>query len=77
VALEPGDVLFVPTDGFQEAHTPSNELFGLQRTLDFVKNRRGMAGSQIIEELRHEVCDFVGSRDIADDMSAIIVRRVE
>jgi DNA-binding NarL/FixJ family response regulator len=74
VALEPGDVLFVPTDGFQEAHTESNELFGLQRTLEFVNDRRDMAGAQIIEELRSEVCDFVGSRDIADDMSAIIVR---
>ena len=77
VVLEPGDVLFVPTDGFQEAHTATNELFGLQRTLDFVKDRRAIPGSQIIEELRHEVCDFVGSRDIADDMSAIIVRRLE
>jgi DNA-binding response OmpR family regulator len=74
VVLEPGDVLFVPTDGFQEAHTASNELFGLQRTLEFVKDRRDLPGSQTIEELRSEVCDFVGSRDIADDMSAIIVR---
>ena len=62
---------------FQEAHTATNELFGLKRTLDFVKERRDLAGSQIIEDLRSAVCDFVGSRDIADDMSAIIVRRLE
>jgi len=74
VALEPGDTLFVPTDGFQEAHTADNELFGLGRTLQFVKDRRNLPGAQIIEELRSEVCEFVGSRDIADDMSAIIVR---
>lgn len=74
VVLEPGDVLFVPTDGFQEAHTADNTLLGLDRTLQFVKDRREKPGAQIIEELRHEVCDFVGSRDIADDMSAIIVR---
>ena len=74
VAIEPGDVLFVPTDGFQEAHTPSNELYSLQRTLQFVQDRRHFPGMQIIEELRREVCSFVGSTDIADDMSAIIVR---
>ncbi|MGZ0170162.1 MAG: SpoIIE family protein phosphatase [Planctomycetales bacterium] len=74
VSLEPGDLLFVPTDGFQEAHTADNELFGLQRTLKFVEDRRDLAGAQIIEELRSEVCEFVGARDIADDMSAIIVR---
>lgn len=74
VVFEPGDVLFLPTDGFQEAHAVDNKLFGLQRTLEFVKARRDLPGSQIIEELRSEVCDFAGSRDIADDMSAIIVR---
>jgi DNA-binding response OmpR family regulator len=74
VAFEPGDILFVPTDGFQEAHTAENELFGLPRTLQFVRDRRELPGSQIIEELRAEVCKFVASRDIADDMSAIIVR---
>lgn len=74
VAFEPGDLLFVPTDGFQEAHTKDNELFSLNRTLQFVKDRRDEPGTQIIEELRNEVCEFVGTRDIADDMSAILVR---
>jgi phosphoserine phosphatase RsbU/P len=73
VVFEPGDMLFVPTDGFQEAHTVDNELFGLKRTLQFVKDRRDLPASKIIEELRAEVCKFVGVKDIADDMSAIIV----
>ena len=74
VPFEPGDLLFVPTDGFQEAHTEANELFGLDRTLRFVNDHRDLPGAQIIEKLRATVCEFVGSRDIADDMSAIIVR---
>ncbi|NQV23313.1 MAG: SpoIIE family protein phosphatase [Rhodopirellula sp.] len=74
VAFEPGDMLFVPTDGFQEAHTVDNELFSLSRTLQFAKDHRSLPGAQIIEELRTAVCEFVGSEDIADDMSAIIVR---
>ena len=67
---------FMQTDGSQEAHPPSSELFGLQRTLDFFKDRRAMAVSQISKEIWLEVCNFVGSRYIADDMAAIIVRRI-
>jgi serine phosphatase RsbU (regulator of sigma subunit) len=74
VALEPGDILFVPTDGFQEAHTKSNDLFGLDRMLSFIRSRSGQASDQIIEDLRTEVCEFTGRKEIADDMSAILVR---
>ena len=49
---------FMQTDGSQEAHPPSSELFGLQRTLDFFKDRRAMAGSQISKEIRLEVCNI-------------------
>ncbi|MDA0284284.1 MAG: PP2C family protein-serine/threonine phosphatase, partial [Planctomycetota bacterium] len=77
VALEPGDMLFVPTDGIQEAHTATNELFGLNRTLQFVQDHRDLPAKQIIDDLRTTVCEFVGKRDISDDMSAIIVRCLE
>jgi len=72
--LEPGDVLFIPTDGMQEAHTKSNELFGLDRPLDVVKNNRAKSSAKIIEMLRQAVCEHVGSENTPDDMSAIIVR---
>lgn len=75
--LAPGDILFIPTDGFQEAHTKSNELFSLERTLDLVKDNRRKSSAEIIELLRTAVCEHVGSESTPDDMSAIVVRCLE
>jgi len=74
VQLKRGDVLFIPTDGFQEAHTEPTELFGLKRTLDVIRTHRERPAAQIIRELYADVCRFVGSTDVPDDMSAIVVR---
>lgn len=75
--FEPGDILFIPTDGFQEAHGPDNKLFGLDRTLQFVQDRRNHSSVQIIDELRSEVCDWAGSKHLSDDMTAIVARCVQ
>lgn len=75
--LEPGDILFIPTDGFQEAHTKNHELFGLDRCLDLVRQHRDKPAAEIIELLRQAVCEHVGSDSTPDDMSAIIVRCLE
>lgn len=74
LTIAEGDILLMPTDGFQEAHTSTNELFGLDAVLEFVQKRKELPSAQIIEALRDEVCDFIGSRNVADDMSAVIVR---
>jgi len=75
--LEPGDILLIPTDGFQEAHTKTNDLFGLKRILKLVKENREKTSAEIIEELHKAVCEHVGSESTPDDMSAIIVRCLE
>jgi serine phosphatase RsbU (regulator of sigma subunit) len=72
--LEPGDVLFVPTDGFQEAHGPDNELYSLERMLRFISDRRDQPAMQILEALKEDVCEYVGAPQIPDDMTAIIAR---
>ena len=72
--IEPGDILFVPTDGFQEAHKLGNELYSLERTLQFIADRRDNPALEILEALKDDVCDFVGSPHVPDDMTAIIAR---
>jgi len=76
IELRPGDLFFVPTDGFQEAHTESNELYGLPRVLDFLHRHRDLPAARIIELLRDEVLAFSGSKvgQVKDDMSALLVR---
>ena len=75
--LEPGDILFVPTDGFQEAHGPDNVLYSLERVLQFISDRRDQPAVQILEELKEDVCTYVGAPDVPDDMTAIVIRCVD
>lgn len=73
-AMQPGDVLFIPTDGFQEAFGVDKKLFGIQRTLEVVRRNRHLSAAKIIEELRTEVCEFAQSQTHADDMTVVVVR---
>jgi len=74
MTLEAGDNLFVPTDGFQEAHGPGNELYSLERMLQFISDRRDQPATRILEALKDDVCEFVGSTHVPDDMTAIIAK---
>lgn len=77
IDLSPGDILFIPTDGFQEAHTKKHELFGLDRCLQLVRENATKPAAEIIRLLHLAVCEHVGSDSTPDDMSAIIVRCLE
>jgi CheY-like chemotaxis protein len=76
IELQPGDLLFVPTDGFQEAHTEASELYGLPRVLDFLHRHRDLPAARIIKLLRDEVLEFAGlkGQKVKDDMSALLAR---
>ncbi|MBI1311186.1 SpoIIE family protein phosphatase [bacterium] len=76
VELQPGDLFFVPTDGFQEAHTEANELYGLPRVLEFLHQQGDLPAARIIELLHGDVLEFAGvkGRRVKDDMSALLVR---
>lgn len=72
--IQAGDILFIPTDGFQEAHKSDNELYSLERTLQLITDRRDNSAQEILEALKDDVCEFVGSSHVPDDMTAIIAR---
>ena len=50
-SLEPGDQLFVYTDGFPEARLPNGELFGMERLIAFLE-REAAAERPVPETLR-------------------------
>lgn len=73
--LHPGDLLLVVTDGFQEAHTFQNDLFGVERVVETVARERTRPAREIVEVLYRAVCDFVGPYKQTDDMTAVVVKR--
>lgn len=75
VALEPGDVFAVLSDGYYEASLESGEQFGDKRVAEIIRARRGCTSQEILTAVHEAVEAFTGGAPPADDQTALIVRR--
>jgi PAS domain S-box-containing protein len=73
VRLEPGDLLFLLSDGIVEAPAGDGPLFGIGRALEVVRAHRHEPPGEIIATLMHQVREWSGSAQ-ADDMTAIVIK---
>jgi serine phosphatase RsbU (regulator of sigma subunit) len=73
VRLEPGDLLFLLSDGIVEAPAGDGPPFGIGRTLEVVRAHRHEPPGEIIAALMHQVREWSGSAQ-ADDMTAIVIK---
>jgi serine phosphatase RsbU (regulator of sigma subunit)/pSer/pThr/pTyr-binding forkhead associated (FHA) protein len=75
VALNPGDMLLMYTDGVPDAMDPAGELFGHPRLLALLE--AGAADATALgERILGEVRRFAGSQPQSDDMCVTILRRI-
>jgi PAS domain S-box-containing protein len=72
LVLEPGDLLFLYTDGVVGALAPDGALFGKDRALRLVSAHRDEKPDAIIQVLFDEVRAFCGQVP-TDDMTAIVI----
>ncbi len=68
--LQPGDRLFLYTDGVPEATNASQELFGTGRMIDAL-NRNSGSPKEILNGVREAVDDFVGDAEQFDDLTML------
>ena len=68
--MEPGDRLFLYTDGVPEATDANGELFGTERMIDAL-NRGGSKPEEILTEVRRNVDAFVGDAEQFDDLTML------
>ncbi len=69
IKLEPGDKLFLYTDGVPEATDQNNRMFGIQRMLDTLNKNTQADPKQVLENVRADVDEFVGGAEQFDDMT--------
>jgi PAS domain S-box-containing protein len=74
VALAPGDLVLLLTDGILEARSPEGVILGGQRTLDVVRANRGRSAAAIVEALLQAVQEHSGRRAARDDLTAIVIK---
>jgi serine phosphatase RsbU (regulator of sigma subunit) len=76
VALEPGDLFLLFTDGLSEAMNPGAELFGEGRLRRILEEGRALGSEELKERILEEVRHFVGEADPHDDMTLVVLKVV-
>lgn len=76
IAFAPGDMLIITTDGFFEASNPSGEQFGIEAVEDFVRQNHNLPPDEFINTLYREVERHVAGEEQADDLTALVIKRV-
>ena len=75
IHFDPGDMLFLVTDGFFEWANDRGQSFGIPRLEAFVREHHDLPTEQIIPTLYRQVRQHVGTTPQNDDVTAVVVRR--
>lgn len=74
IQLDPGDTVFLPTDGLDEAKSPEGNFLGKEKVLEIVRVNQNRTAGEIVEALRHVVCEFCGPERPSDDVTAVVIK---
>ncbi len=74
ITLQPGETLFLYTDGVTEAKNPEEELYGESRLLQAVKNVSGEEIAAMIHCIRAEVTHYANGAPQSDDITMVAVK---
>ena len=69
--LEPGDRVFVYTDGVPEATADDDEMFGTDRMLDALNTEPDAGPERLLKNVRDAVDDFVDGAEQFDDLTML------
>lgn len=75
VSLQPGDLLFLYTDGVTDARNVDGERFGDDRLLATLEAARTGSADDVVAAVRDAVDDFQATVEPADDVTIVAVRR--
>ena len=72
--LNPGDSLFVYTDGVAEATNANDELFGGERTIDALNVNPDANPEEVLSNVMHGIDAFVAGAEQFDDITMLCVK---
>ena len=76
VKLERGDTVLLLTDGIDEAMSPDNTIFGIERALEIVRTHRSKTARELVETLYAGVRRFSQNTPQLDDVTAVVIKAV-
>jgi len=77
VKLDRGDIFVVVTDGVTEAENRSGDFFGEERLYMLLSTLRDLSADEIKERIVSYVMDFCGTDAATDDITVLVLKRVE
>ncbi len=72
--LEPGDTLFVYTDGVKASKNPKEEPFGKERILEALNREPGATPSVLLQTMKSAIDSFYGEAQQADDLTMLSLK---
>ena len=72
LVLDPGDRLFLYTDGVPEATNADNKLYGEDRLLAFMNANASAEATEILPQLKADIDEFVGEAPQFDDITMLM-----
>ncbi|NJL98039.1 MAG: SpoIIE family protein phosphatase [Synechococcaceae cyanobacterium SM2_3_2] len=75
VKLEQGDVVVLYTDGITEANNLQGEMYGLDRLCAVIGQYRHLSSLQIQKAVIADLRDFIGSQEIYDDITLLVMKK--
>ncbi|MCS6884125.1 MAG: SpoIIE family protein phosphatase [Acidobacteriota bacterium] len=75
--MNPGDVVVAYTDGVPDSVNRDDEDFGEERLAEVVQKYRSKTAAQIRDRIEEALAQFVGQMPAVDDMTLVVVKRLE
>ncbi len=77
LAMAPGDILVLLSDGIYEYHDANNEEFGEQRVADLIKQHHRRPVAELAAKLLESVNTFANGALQEDDITVVLVKRTD
>ncbi|HEU5403453.1 MAG TPA: SpoIIE family protein phosphatase [Terriglobales bacterium] len=72
--LDPGDTLFLFTDGLSEARREDDE-YGVDRIMQMVRQQAGRSPSELLAACLDDLNNFAGRGSLSDDLTLLAIQR--
>jgi sigma-B regulation protein RsbU (phosphoserine phosphatase) len=74
--LDEGDILVLYTDGVVELMNPNEEIFGITRLIEVIRENQHLSSNQVIGKVIDATQIYSAYNGLLDDLTLVIVRRM-
>lgn len=74
IALQPGQLILLVSDGISESVSADRKLFGPTQTLDVVRSNRHLSAAEIVAALCRAAREFGKHAPQKDDMTVVVIK---